>query len=206
MNTKKLIRKILVYALYIILFTCLQVTYPDLFTYFGQTGDLMLIFVVFVSYFFGFWDGFTVALIVGVLRDYFSSPSYISVNGESTSSFGIGMLTMLVISVISSSIFSRRVNRKVTFSFLTLLIVSFLYKIVGHIVNFVYIRFFTDLNYGLDMYDIVISSILPSVFLNMVFSIPVLLLVRFLGPYSKGINPKLIDEYSVEGDELWLKI
>ncbi len=206
MGTKKLIRKILVYTLYIVLFSCLQVTYPDLFTYFGQTGDLMLIFVVFVSYFFGFWDGFTVALIVGVLRDYFSSPSYISVNGDSTSSFGIGMLSMLVISVISSTIFSRRVNRKVSFSFLTLLIVSFLYKIVGHVVNFVYIRFFTDLNYGLDMYDIVISSILPSVFLNMVFSIPILLLVRFLGPYSKGVNPKLIDEYSVEGDELWLKI
>ena len=64
MLSPALIRKILVYIVYVFLICCFQVSFPDIMTYRGQVADLMLIFTVVVAYFFGFFDGAIVGIAV----------------------------------------------------------------------------------------------------------------------------------------------
>ena len=67
---KILIRKIIVYVIFTLLFSCFQVSFPNRLTLFGQVADLMLVYVILVGYFFGFADGAVVGIIVGFIRDY----------------------------------------------------------------------------------------------------------------------------------------
>ena len=75
MRRPALIRKILVYVVYTLLVCCFQVSFPEIMSYRGQVADLMLVFTVVVSYFFGFLDGAVVGIFVGILRDYFAAPT-----------------------------------------------------------------------------------------------------------------------------------
>ena len=45
-DTKARVRKIIVYAVYIILLSSIQVSFPDAFSFAGQTADLVFVFVV----------------------------------------------------------------------------------------------------------------------------------------------------------------
>ena len=45
-DTRARIRKIVVYAVYIILLSSFQVSFPDRISFLGQTADLMFVFVV----------------------------------------------------------------------------------------------------------------------------------------------------------------
>ena len=74
-DAKAKIRKIVVYAIYIILISSIQVSFPDAFSLFGQTADLMFVFVVLAGYFNGFWDGAVVGFVCGLIRDVFSPPA-----------------------------------------------------------------------------------------------------------------------------------
>ena len=47
---KAKIRKVVVYAIYILLLSSLQVSFPDAFGFMGQTADLMFVFVVLSGY------------------------------------------------------------------------------------------------------------------------------------------------------------
>ena len=64
-TTKSRIRKIVVYAIYIILLSSLQVSFPERISFLGQTADLVFVFVVLSGYFNGFWDGAVVGFVAG---------------------------------------------------------------------------------------------------------------------------------------------
>ena len=81
-NTKSMIRKVIVYAVYIILLSSIQVSFPDAFTFLGQTADLVFVFVVLSGYFNGFWDGAVVGFICGIVRDVFSPPIVVGLDGD----------------------------------------------------------------------------------------------------------------------------
>ena len=72
MKKKPLIRKIIVYALYIVLLSSVQVSFSDKLSLMGQIADLMLVFVIISGYLFGARDALVVGLATGFIRDYFS--------------------------------------------------------------------------------------------------------------------------------------
>lgn len=188
------IRKITVYAIYILLFSCLQVTFPDKITLLGQVADIMFVFVALVAYYFGFYDGIVVGLIVGMIRDYFAAPAIIGVDGITTSTFGVGMLTLFLCACFSSTCFTRRMHRRFSFALLTVFLATLIYKALGHVVIMVYSFLNPFIEYNLTIDIVILESILPQILLNIIATIPIALMLRFIGPYSKGVNPKLIND------------
>ena len=70
MKKEPLIRKIVVYLILILFISSFQVSFPEVLSFHGQIADLMFVFVVLVSYMFGFRDGAVIAVITGFFRDY----------------------------------------------------------------------------------------------------------------------------------------
>ena len=205
MLTPAQIRKVLVYIVYIFLISCFQVSFPDIMTYRGQVADLMLIFTVVVSYFFGFLDGAIVGISVGILRDYFAAPALTGFDGKPVVAVGLGLLLMFLASVFGSSFFTKRMRRNAPFAFVAVIAATAIYKVVGHTLIRIWTAAVLHNSYNMTVGQIFLDSILPQLMLNLVAAVPIILLLRFAGPYSKGINPKINVEGGVE-DNLWLKI
>lgn len=202
---KILIRKIIVYVIFTLLFSCFQVSFPNRLTLFGQVADLMLLYVILVGYFFGFADGAVVGIIVGFIRDYFAGPSFTDSQGNVTASIGIGMLMMFIAASISSSFFTKRMNRNAAFAFVCVIFCTICYKVTGHLIMAAVMQFFSRTSYNLSFYQIVVNSILPTLLLNVIIAGPMILVLRFIGPYSKGVNPSLSKNFLSGGDDLWLR-
>ena len=112
-TTNARIRKIVVYAVYIILLTSLQVSFPEAFTALGQTADITFVFVVLAGYFNGFWDGAIVGFICGMIRDVFSPPAVLGLDGEVRVTAFIGVFTLFSAGIIGASFFTRRMRRNI---------------------------------------------------------------------------------------------
>lgn len=197
MNKQLLIRKILVYVLLVLLFASFQVSFPDFLMFHGQIADLMFVFVILASYMFGFRDGAVLALFVGLLRDYFANPIISGIDGAIIEVYGLGVLVLFVCGAVSSSFFTHRLHRNWAFAFVSVLFCTLLYKAVGHISIFVWTRFVLHQIYSLDYSQAIVDSILPQIFLNLLVAIPIYLILKFIGPYKKGINPSLTEEREV---------
>ncbi len=204
MDRKVLIRKIIVYALYILLLTSFQVTFPGVISFRGQVADIMFVFVVMTGYFFGFADGAVVGLITGLFRDYFAGPAFIGLDGKTARTVGIGMLVMFLAAAVGSSFFTRRMHRNIPFAFLATAACTLIYKISGHIIAFMWTAATSDRSYGLTVSSLLTESILPQLLLNLLATIPIIFLLRFAGPYRKGINPAA-DREEIGGNS-WLTI
>ena len=205
MRRPALIRKILVYVVYTLLVCCFQVSFPEIMSYRGQVADLMLVFTVVVSYFFGFLDGAVVGICVGILRDYFAAPAIAMSGSQPVAAIGLGLLVMFLASVFGSSFFTKRMRRNTLFAFVAVTAATLIYKISGHILIKIWTAAVLHGTYNMTILRILTDSILPQVLLNLIAAIPLVLLLRLAGPYSKGVNPGINAEGSVE-DNLWLKI
>ena len=205
MNKKERTRQIIVYALYITSFCCIQVTFSRVFHLFGRTCDFMLVFVVLAGYLFGTVDGMVVGAIVGVFRDYFSGPVITGMNRQPIALMWVGVLSFFYIGLVSSLLFRKRFRRKYNLSFLQVAILSLIYYSLGHIISYVYLTVSGSLVQYHSLKYIVFSSILPQTFVNLLAAVPMLFLLRFAGPYKKGVRSSLVDGYSVE-DRKWQSI
>ena len=205
MNKKERARQIIVYALYITSFCCIQVTFSRVFHLFGRTCDFMLVFVVLAGYLFGTVDGMVVGAIVGVFRDYFSGPVITGMNRQPIALMWVGVLSFFYIGLVSSLLFRKRFRRKYNLSFLQVAILSLIYYSLGHIISYVYLTVSGSLVQYHSLKYIVFSSILPQTFVNLLAAVPMLFLLRFAGPYKKGVRSSLVDGYSVE-DRKWQSI
>ena len=165
----------------------------------------MLVFVVLAGYLFGTVDGMVVGAIVGVFRDYFSGPVITGMNKQPIALMWVGVLSFFYIGLVSSLLFRKRFRRKYNLSFLQVAILSLIYYSLGHIVSWVYLTVSGSLVQYHSLRYIVFSSILPQTFVNLLAAFPMLLLLRFAGPYKKGIRSSLVDGYSVE-DRKWQSI
>ena len=67
MRRPQQIRKYVVYALYLLLFSTVQVTFPGIVTFYGLRADLMFVLVVLCSYMFGFYDGIVFGALAGII-------------------------------------------------------------------------------------------------------------------------------------------
>lgn len=203
MRRPQQIRKYVVYALYLLLFSTVQVTFPGIVTFYGLRADLMFVLVVLCSYMFGFYDGIVFGALAGIIRDYFSAPSITSIDGTVTTAVGIGLFLMVAAAAFGSSFFTVRIERNFILAFVSVLIATLLYKTIGHFGIFLWSHIAKGTTYNLQLSQIVFRSIIPQVLLNMIAAVPLYLLLRFAGPYKKGINPVLIDEKR-KGDNTWL--
>lgn len=203
MRRPQQIRKYVVYALYLLLFSTVQVTFPGIVTFYGLRADLMFVLVVLCSYMFGFYDGIVFGALAGIIRDYFSAPSITSIDGTVTTAVGIGLFLMVAAAAFGSSFFTVRIERNFILAFVSVLIATLLYKTIGHFGIFLWSHIAKGTTYNLQLSQIVFRSIIPQILLNMISAVPLYLLLRFAGPYKKGINPVLIDEKR-KGDNTWL--
>lgn len=163
------------YALYILFFSTLQVTFPQSLSFHGQIADFMMVCVILTGYLFGPTDGAVIGLIMGVLRDVLASPT-----------LGIGMLLLMYVGLISSLLFTRIFHRKLTLGFVQVLIITLAYKIIGHTLYFLIPLIAKNDSEYLSLSSIVFDSILPQLAINLVISIPIILLLQYVGPYRKG--------------------
>lgn len=205
MNKKDRARQIIVYTVYVTSVCCLQVTFPHVFRLLGRTCDLMLVFVVLSGYLFGTVDGIVVGLFVGMLRDYFSGPVITSMNDAPVAVLGIGLLAFLYVGILSSILFRTRFRRKYNLGLVQVAMVSAAYYSLGHILSWLYLKISRNITSYHSLRYILFSSIFPQILVNIVAAVPILLLLRFAGPYKKGIKSGLVDGYSVE-DRRWQKI
>lgn len=205
MKKLPIIRKFVVYILYVLFFCCFQVSFPEILSLNGQIADLMFVFTVLVAYMFGFYDGMVVAFFVGIIRDYFAGPSVTGLDGKASPALGIGLLVMVLAAAVGSSFFTRRMHRNTAFAFLAIMATTAIYKVVGYIVIKTWALFVPSATYSVTVGRMIVRSLAPQLLLNLIVTVPIYLLLRFVGPYKKGINPKLIDEHS-EGGNTWLTL
>ena len=203
MRRPQQIRKFIIYALYLLLFSTVQVTFPGILTFYGIRADLLFVLVVLVSYMFGFYDGIVFGALAGIIRDYFSAPSITTLDGTVTTALGIGLFLMVAASAYGSSFFTVRIERNFLLAFLSVITATLLYKIIGHFLIFLWSNLVPGLTYNMGLSQIITRSVLPQTVLNLIAAVPIYLLLRFLGPYKKGVNPVLIDEKR-KGDNSWL--
>lgn len=205
MKNKILIRKIIIYALYIIILSAIQVSFSDTLILFGQVADLMLVFVIVCGYLFGTKDAIFVGLITGFFRDYYSGPALGGSPDQPSAIFGIGMLLLLYAGVLSSVLFKRAFHRKLPLAFVQVMIVTVAYKAIGHaIVLGVQILSGNGSEY-LSLISILIKSILPQLLINLIAVVPIIFMMKYFGPYKKGINPDLSDEKS-DSEAIWQSV
>ncbi|MBO4242502.1 MAG: hypothetical protein J5883_04415 [Clostridiales bacterium] len=205
MNRGPVIRKILVYAVYVLLIASFQVTFPRVISFGGQVADLMLVFTVLAGYLFGFKDGAVIGIAMGILRDYYSSPSITGIDGKPVVTCAIGLLVLFLAGTVGASFFTVKMKRNVLFAFAAVAFITLCYKIAGHLAIFLWHRIALGTTYNLTFGAIILHSILPQLLLNMIASVPIILLLKFAGPYRKGVNTALIDEEK-GGEQLWLTI
>ena len=191
MNRFERTRQIVIYMLYLLSLSVIQVTFVDVFSLFNHSADFTFVFVVLSGYFFGIRDGTVIGLLAGMLRDFFSGQT-----------LGIGMLIFLYIGILSATLFRIRFHRRISLAFVQVLLITFLYKLLGHSVLMVFHLFTTHGGEYLTQHEIWLDSILPQMLLNLLATIPLVFLICYLGPY----NAKNRSERSViaPGEEiLW---
>lgn len=166
-------RQITIYSVYIIFFSVIQVTFSQYLSFRGQVADFMLVLVILTGYFFGSIDGMIVGVIVGVIRDSYSG-----------STLGVGVLVCLYAGVAASTLFRVQFHKRLALAFIQVSIVTFLYKFFGHLFFFLKSFFsYRGASY-LSFQEIWLSSIIPQTFLNLLASVPLLLLLYYAGPYK----------------------
>ena len=205
-NTKSRARKVIVYTIYIFLLSTLQVPFPDAFSFAGQTADLMFVFVVLSGYFNGFWDGAVVGFICGLLRDVFSPPAVVGLDGEVRVTAFIGAFTLFAAGITGASFFTKRMHRNIPFSVVAVMFVTFCYKVAGYVLIF---GWSSISGINMNFYNPVaafVYSFLPQLLLNTVTAIPLIVLIRFLGPVSFRNTKRKDDVISDSGEGTWLGI
>ena len=201
------VRKVVVYVIYILLFASIQVSFPDAISFRGQIADLMFVFVVLTGYFFGFADGAVIGLITGIIRDCFASPAVIGLDGNVQVTVGIGALVLFLAGSFGSSFFTRKMHHSIPFAFLAIAAATVIYKTIGHIIAFIWIKVLANGIYSVGFANILLDSLLPQLMLNIIAALPIIVLLRFLGPYKRtrgnDKNDDIIESY---GDSSWLRI
>lgn len=205
MKKLPVIRKYVVYTLYILILSCFQVSFPGIISFNGQIADLMFVLCVLCAYLFGFTDGMFCAVFIGIIRDYFSGPSITGLDGKSSPALGIGLLVMVIAAGIGSSFFTTKMHRNTAFAFLAILSTTTIYKVVGYIVIRIWSAIISSSSYTVSVGEMIVYSLAPQILLNMIASVPLYFMLKFVGPYKKGINPKLIDEHQ-DGGNTWLTL
>ena len=171
---KKMIRALIVYAVYIILLSQLQVTLPDWFSFFGSKPDLTLVLVILSGYLFGRVDGALVGLAAGFMRDMFAGRA-----------LGLGMLLFLYIGILAALVFQQAFRRNLLLGLLQVIWLTILYEVVVTGVVFM-MPMLPDVTYDAStLYQRTFAQLPTQLAANVFIALPLSLLLIWVGPYHK---------------------
>ena len=200
------VRKIIVYGIYIVLLSSIQVSFPEALGFWGKSADLMFVFVVLTGYFNGFWDGAAVGLISGMIRDVFSPPAVVGLDGEVRVTAFLGALILFVAGITGALFFSKKMHRNIPFSLVAVIFVTFCYKVTGYLVIFAWSTVAGASSSIVSPLTGIVYSLLPQLLLNAIAAVPLILFIRFLGPVSFRGASKKDEVIEKQGDNTWLGI
>ena len=166
-------------------------TFPQALSFRGQTADFMMVFVILTGYLYGSVDGAVIGFAMGFLRDMLASTT-----------LGIGMLLLLYVGIFSSLIFSKKFHSRATLGFIQVILITFIYKVLGHLLYYLIPRLTSGDRMYLPLSTIMLDSILPQIAINLAVSFPMILLLYYLGPYRRDEKRKA-DEDKMASEEVW---
>ena len=202
-------RKIICYAIYILLIPAIQVTLSPVLSLRGQPADIMLVFVVLTGFLYGFTDGVVVGLLMGFMRDLLAGTIILGSGGQVSISFGIGMLVLFLGGVFGAVFFEGRTNRNFLLGFFAVVSFTLLYKIFGIGIIYMWENLMTDVSQQMNIRNIIVDSILTTLLINAVCAIPVFFLLRYVGPVrytNKNDRDKNNKELTYGDTGKWLTI
>ena len=198
------LRQLILYTVYILLVFCLQVSYSTEMSFLGQIPDLMFVFTVLTAYFYDFRDGAIVGLVLGLLRDCFCAPCVTGLDGTLVITGGIGMLVLFLAAAFASSFFTGRMKRNVPFSFATVAVATIIYKVAGYLLSVLWFSLVQHTVTAMDLADFALGSLLPQLGLNLIAAIPLVFLLKFLGPYKRGSAKDKNEDKIISGEGNWV--
>lgn len=188
---KTIIRAVLTYAAYVLVLGLLQTSLPDQVRIMGAKPDLTLILAVLCGYLFGQRDGMIVGLSAGFFRDMLAGRA-----------LGLGMLILMYAGIIASVAFRQFFRRNVALGLVQVFMATIVYEVLMSGLNFI-LPMLPDASINMDLLIRQLLARLPgAVLINVLASVPLMLLLYFLGPYSRGTHQDVKDE-TIVGENLW---
>ena len=184
-------RIFLVYSLYVILAGLLQASWPDALMLWGRQPDLTLVLAVLSGYMFGITDGIFLGLAAGFIRDLLAGRA-----------LGLGMLLLMYAGMLASVMFRRFFRRNILLGLVQILIISTLYELILMFLTFA-VPLLSDITYSFELvFRQMIARLPGQLMVNFLSGIPMIFILRFLGPYRRGGHKDDPDE-AIVGDSVW---
>lgn len=174
MNSRGSVRKIVLYAAYILVLPLVQTTWPDTLSIAGVHPDLALVLVASIGYMFGENDGAVSGLLCGFLLDI-----------QSGRLIGFGMLLLMLSGLLPAIVFHKSQNRPVFLTPAAVVMSALLFHVAVYGFSWLYPSL-SDLGRNpYNLADVFGKHVLPVLVLDGVLSIPVALALRYAGPYRR---------------------
>lgn len=174
MSPRARLRKILVYAAYILLLTLVQTTWPDTLAIAGVRPDLTLVLVASIGFLFGETDGAATGLLCGLLLDI-----------QAGRLIGLGMLLLMLSGLLPALVFHKSSTRPVLLAPIAVVMAVLLFHTTVYGVSWLYPSL-PDLGRNpYELADVVGKRILPLLVLDGLLAIPMALALRYAGPYRR---------------------
>lgn len=193
-SRQQAVRPILIYTIYVIAFSIIQVTALRDIRILGERPDLTLVLAILTGYLFGIGDGLAVGLAAGFLRDMLAGRV-----------LGLGMLLLMYAAILAQVLFSDFFRRKTWMGLLQVLFITVLYEVTLVFLSW----FFPMLPDQIPPLSKLFTQLLVHLpvqgLLNVAVAIPTLLLLRYRGPYDPRVLREDLDDGST-GESKWRMI
>lgn len=193
-SSRSAVRPVLVYAIYLVVLAILQVTALGDVRILGERPDLTLVLAILTGYLFGLTDGLAVGLAAGFLRDMLAGRS-----------LGLGMLLLMYAAILAHLLFRNFFRRKTWMGLLQVIFITTLYEIALMLLSWLSPLLPDQIPLLGDLFDQLLLRLPVQVLLNVVVAIPLLILLRYQGPYNPRVLREDLDDGST-GEGRWRTI
>ena len=114
------------------------------------------------------------------------------------------MLVLFLAAAFASSFFTGRMKRNVPFSFATVAVATIIYKVAGYLLSVLWFSLVQHTVTAMDLADFALGSLLPQLGLNLIAAIPLVFLLKFLGPYKRGSAKDKNEDKIISGEGNWV--
>ena len=195
MNTRQpSLRPILVYAIYVIAFSIIQVTALRDVQIFGERPDLTLVLAILTGYLFGISDGLAVGLVAGFLRDMLAGRA-----------LGLGMLLLMYAAIAARFLFRNFFRRKTWMGLLQVFFITVLYEVTLVLLSWFFPMLPDQIPELSELFKHLFIRLPVQGLLNVAAAVPTLILLRYRGPYDPRVLREDLDDGST-GEGKWRTI
>lgn len=166
---KVFLRKLFIYSAFIVVLGILQLKYPSALEFKGVIPDFLLVLTVIISFYHGMNDGIIVGIICGLIKDIYSSRF-----------IGLGILILMYCAIASANILKKHISINFFSGILQVGLVTLIYYIL--IGLFLFVNNGTIFPFSTYVIWWTKNRILPGLTLNIVSSIPLILILKAFSP------------------------